>query len=386
MSDKAAAARRSIIVTGDVLRPAEDGFRPGQTGNIRWFHRLFRRRLEEATGLPVELRAWGAGFDTPAFYAVCGATPDVEGWARLHAAPALPVEALGMIARAHAGAAAVVGFEMAESVKAALALLGIPVLDFTVHPVRFGPDVFFAVQASHPEVFAALLPHHAEGREFLPWADLAAAAAQKLPPLPADLPGDLLVVGQTRVDRTLLHAGRVVSLADVGEALRGLAAHHHGVLFKPHPYGEGEAGLLRSGLPFRAVRRTRANVYALLAHEGVARVAGLSSSVLEEARYFGKPAEFLLRRPFDIPETRAGARPGQHLGIVEACFATDFWRTALAPLVPVTARDGGAAFRRPPNALRMSLRNFWGFNELTTDAEAEAREASARMAAGGASW
>jgi hypothetical protein len=57
-----------IIVTGDLLRPQDEAFRPAQNGNIQWFHRLVRRPLAAASGLAVEALVWGVdSFDTPGF-------------------------------------------------------------------------------------------------------------------------------------------------------------------------------------------------------------------------------------------------------------------------------------------------------------------------------
>jgi hypothetical protein len=355
---------RRILVTGDLLRPAPHGFRPAQAGNIAWIHALLRRALGQASGLPVERLAWREGFDTPAFYALAGEAPTLEGWAKLQDARSLPREALGLVARATEGAS-VVGFEMPGVLKGALSALGVPWIDLIVHPVRFLEDIFLAAQASHPDSFAALLDWHAEPGAFLGAADLLAAGALKLG-LPPELPGDLLVVGQTRGDRTLIEEGRMLDLADRAEALAALAARHRGLLFKPHPYGDPEFGVLRGRLPFAALHWTHANLYALLAHPSVARVAGMSSSVLVEAGYFGKPATWLFRPAFDLATARATARPGQYLAIVEGLLDADLWRAALAPLMPVTARDGHR-FRRRPDALRTALRNFWGYNEVTSD-------------------
>lgn len=156
-----------------------------------------------------------------------------------------------------------------------------------------------------------------------------------------------------------------MDLSDFGPELRALLGTG-GVVFKPHPYANTDFGALSAGLSMRRLHVTRENVYALLASEEIRRVVGVSSSVLLEARYFGQEAHLLHESPFDIPARRGEAVPGQHLSILDAWGETDFWRRALAPLMPVTRPDG-ARFHRPPNALRTSLRNFWGFNELSTD-------------------
>ena len=357
---------RRIVFSGDVLRSSEGGFHPGQTENILWFHRLLRNQLAAATGLPVSAVAWGQGIDTALLYELWGAEKGWRGWARLFDAGFAPDGVVAEMERAYGGAV-VIGFELAESMKRILSLLDIPFVDCAIHPVRFLDDVFFTMQTNDAAVFAAMLPDHAEDAVFLGPAGLLAATALKARP-ELRLRGEVLVLGQTRIDRALVRDGRVVDLSDFVPALRE-AVGGAPVAFKPHPYAHTDFGLLASGLSLGAMHVTHENVYALMASDAVRRVVGVSSSALLEARYFGQEVHILHESPFDIPARRGKAAPGQHLSVVEAWASTDFWRRILAPLLPVTAADGHR-FRPPPNALRISLRNFWGFNELTTDFQA----------------
>jgi hypothetical protein len=365
---------RRVIFTGDFLRPRDTPqrlagtpppvFRSSQTENIIWLYRLLRRRLAEATGLPVEMKAWGQGIDTPAFYRALGLEQDTEGWITAFATRTLNREALHILEAAFQDAL-VVSFEAPESIKQAFTYLGIPFVDLNLHPIRFLPDVFFAAQTNTRGVFEAMKRYHTPSATYFDWADLLSAAAIKLPHLPMP-PQTTLLLGQTRVDRSLIVDGQVRNLADYTAALRSLLQPGQPLMFKPHPYNPAGFGLLETGIPFGDVTWTSANIYALLAHENLSHVIGVSSSVLMEARYFDKKASSLAAPPFDIPDTAAEAVPGQYLSLYDSCFDTDFWRDVLSTVAP-TSTMTGHAFRRPANALRLSLRNFWGFNEMSTD-------------------
>lgn len=360
---------RRIVLTGDLLRPGNEAFGPAQTGNILWLHRLLRRPIAAASGLEVEALAWApppgsgaTGFDTPGFYAEAGATPDIEGWVTLFDADALAPAAVARFARAVEGAVAVIGFELAEMQKRLLSQLGIPWIDLNIHPIRFGPDVFFAVQTNHPEVAAALVPHHAEDHVFEPWADLLAATAVKTP-LSHPVEEGVLVVGQTRIDRALVADGRLVDLSDFAEGFHRAVGPEGRILFKPHPYNNDGFGLHGIGLPLRRILQLEDNAYLLMAQDAVRRVVGVSSSLVAEARFFGKDGVFLGESPFRIAPSRDAVAPLLHASVPEAWLWADFWRDLLAPLIDVGARDG----RRPtlgPNALRTALRQFWGWDEI----------------------
>jgi hypothetical protein len=360
---------KRLILTGDLLRPQEEAFRPAQTGNILWLHRLLRRPLAAASGMEVQALAWdpppgsgAASFDTPGFYAEAGASADIAGWVGLFDAPDLPRGALAMLAAPFEDAAAVIGFELAEVQKRLLSMLGIPWVDLNIHPLRFGPDIFFAVQTNHDGVLAALAAHHAEETAFEPWADLIAAMAVKVPIHPP-VTEPILLVGQTRVDRALIADGRLLDLGDVAGPLLRAVGREARVLFKPHPYNQAGFGLHEAGLPLHRLRETRENAYLLMAQDGIRRVVGVSSSLVEEARFFGKEGVFLGTPPFRIAPGRDALARGMHASVVEAWLSADFWRDLLAPVMAVTAQDG----RRPslgPNALRNALRQFWGFEEI----------------------
>ncbi len=352
---------RHIVLTGDILRPQDEAFRPAQSGNILWLHRLLRRPIGAATGLEVRPLTWeGAG--TPRLYAEAGATPDIAGWVGLFGAEALPRGAAEAMAASFAGAAAVIGFELAEVQKRLLTRLGLPFVDLNIHPVRFGPDIFFAVQTNHAGIAAELAAFHATDEAFEPWADLLSAMAVKVP-LHPPVTEQVLVVGQTRVDRALIAEGRLRDLSDFPDALHRAVGRAGRVLFKPHPYNPDGFGLHAAGLPLHRIREAADNAYLLLAQEGIRRVVGVSSSVVEEARFFGKEAVFLGTPPFRIPRDPRDLAPGGHASVVEAWLSADFWRAVLAPVLRVTAPDG----RRPslgPNALRNALRQFWGWEEI----------------------
>jgi hypothetical protein len=356
-------ASRRILVTGDLLRPSDDRFRSSQNGNTQWLHRLLRRPIAAATGLPVEALLWdAAGLDVPAFYAAAGATPDIEGWVGLFDAPSLPHEAAALLAAAFADAAAVVGFELPDILKRLLDAMGLAWVDLNIHPYRFGPDVLFAIATNHDGVLEALRAHHAEDAVFEPWADLMAATAIKMPPaLPVE--EAVLVVGQTQVDRALIRDGRLLDLADFAAPLHQAIGRAGRVLFKPHPYNPDGFGLHEVGLPLSRIREVQENVYVLLAQDALRAVVGVSSSVIAEARFFGKQGVFLGTPPMVVAPSRAALMPGMHASVVCAWLAADFWRDILAPIMPVTPRDGAQPVL-PPNALRGSLRQYWGHDEV----------------------
>ena len=354
---------KKVIITGDVLRPAETVFRPAQSSNIRWFSSLVRRSVQRVTGLAAEVVTWGEGFDTVGFYESSGFSMDTAGWAALYAADSLRLDAVSSIARGFQGAL-VLGFELRVCLKTSLTALDVEWIDFAIHPVRFGPDILFAAQTNSESVLQFLNSASVHPDSFGVWADIMMATSAKTPGL--DVKGaQTLLVGQTAADRTLIRDGKLLNFSAFPDSFQDICAEGP-VLLKEHPYANSDFGLSELRLPLHGVRRTTTNLYHLLSSSELQKVVALSSSVLVEAPYFFKTAVNLLPLPFDLDFEPGSGSYMHHFSITDNIASDAFWRRALEGL----GYSGGRAAepeRLPPNTLRTSLQNFWGYNELNSD-------------------
>lgn len=353
-----------IIVTGDIFRPNENRFTSSQAGNIRWFHTLIRGVVARATGRTVDVLSWEGSIDIGGFYDVAGVPRTIRGWSDLFDRRRLPPELDDVIALNFSGNL-VLGFEMPRVLYMAFDRLGIPYINVTIHPVRFLSDIYFGMATNHPEIFAALTPHAIPERDIERGAELTLAHVAK-----RDMShlgdADTLILGQTDYDRALISNGRFVSFIDYVDELQTHLAGAGEVLFKRHPYSNGDLGLHLAGVPLRRIRSIQDNFYELLGVDGIEKVISVTSGGTFEARYFGKTAIHLGAMQSPCVEPGASWGPEAHLGIFEGFLDEDFWRSVCAPLMSVTAPDG-YRYRRPPNTLRVALGEFWGLNQITTD-------------------
>ncbi len=353
-----------IIVTGDIFRPTETRFISSQAGNIRWFHTLVRGALGRATGQTVDVLTWPGPIDIGRFYDVAGADRTMRGWSDLFDRRRLPPELEDVIAL-NFSRNLVVGFEMPRMLYMALDRLDIPYINVTIHPVRFLSDIYFGMATNRPEVFAALTHHAIAERDIERGAELTLAHVAKEDR--SDLGDvDTLILGQTDHDRALISNGRFVSFIDYADALQTHLAGNGEVLFKRHPYSNGDLGLHLAGVPLLRIRSTQDNFYSLMGVDGIEKVISITSGGTFEARYFGKTPIHLGVMQSCCVEPGASWNPEAHLGIFEGFLDEDFWRSVCAPLMSVTAPDG-YRYRRPPNTLRVALGEFWGLNQITTD-------------------
>jgi len=184
----------------------------------------------------------------------------------------------------------------------------------------------------------------------------------------ATLPPDtLLVIGQMPFDSTQIIDGTFFDAQTRQAEINAICARHRAVVLKPHPQAPSHSLLhaaAASGANVLGVISD--NLYRLLALPEVSAVLTVSSSVAQEAPYFGKIVHALAPPPVRLGWRVDALAADAHASIDDTALSVDFWRLMLAPHVVVTARDG-ARLPPKPNRLRIALDSFWNFNEIDTD-------------------
>lgn len=170
----------------------------------------------------------------------------------------------------------VVGFELPPVYVRQLVNGGCKVISFTLSPIRFLSDLAWNIEL------------HGFNLDLRSWgildkqmryeAGLVKAATMKLIGMSCPDPTALLV-GQTLRDRSVIENGKFLSLLDFTPIIADLCQSHH-TIFKPHPHEKNLS------LDYQSAENI--NIYKLLSEPTVKTVISVSSSVLEEAHYFGK--------------------------------------------------------------------------------------------------
>ncbi len=364
-----------IVITGDVLRPdpAPTGWESATWKHVRWLHHMLAHSLETC-GFPVSTLAWdgkasptvNVWLDPHILYETLDDPLSLGSWARLCSRESAPDELVHWL-EPFVADALVIGYEMPEVMGDALRKLGRPYIDLILHPLRFMPDLVFAMRTNvpgHQHVLECFrLPESSIRRQA---SLICAKAAWMAPPRPMP-PETALVLGQVASDRAMITAdGAFTSLADHVESLHELCFDRPLVLYKPHPYARGNdpSGTAVQRLP--AIQVTNANFYHLLAQPEVDTVAALNSSGLFEARCFGRETRQFIPSLYDFESSflPAAGRPGSPVPLTGAWTQTDFWQCLLL------GKDEPAPAARPPvlepNRLRRSMNADWGYGFIET--------------------
>lgn len=306
------------------------------------------------------------GFDVNRYLQLCregaGLTGGERDWAAVYRQ--LPAEAAAYLCAHVPDGALVVGYELTPALRRALSAAGHAWLDIRLSPLRFASDLILALDSNDADLKARLLPHTLRLDQVFAEAALMAAQVryrQRYDTEPGPADGAWVWVGQTEADASLIDPqGHFVRLADHAATLRQ-AVGQAKVLYQPHPLAPDFAAREQAELERvlgRRVSRCTADTYELLAGERPVSFIGLSSGVLQEAQWFGKPA-VILEPPVCLPGFGAEAPAGTTLQVAAHEFLSEpLWASLLHP---EGRRAEPLRFPPRPNHLRELHNTWWGY-------------------------
>ena len=308
-----AMAADPIVRPGLAVLFMDDFTRCGVNGlhhhreNRGWLRRLLAPGLAAAGCTGQDWAHDGCHADVAAFMATLGLPASPAGWAATSTVDPLPTRAATWLDDRLHGAGLVIGFELPLFLLRHLSRRGIGFIDVGIDPVRFARDLFLRIRTNRRPIEHRL--QALELNEEVLWTDAALLAGHALrqhPPILDDPAASATVFfGQTAVDRALVKEGCLADPRAFVPAIAAAAAGSDVLLIRPHPC-EPDHGIVEDLARLLAqagitTRLTPANSYALLASEQVRRVVSLSSSLMTEAPFFGKPACPLVTPDIDHP-------------------------------------------------------------------------------------
>ncbi len=205
--------------------------------------------------------------------------------------------------------AAVIAFELSSLDKKYLDSVGIPWVNFKIHPIRFLDDLYFDVETSFVTDLSELeLPDdYIQVR-----ADVMRA---RYGFIDNQSSRRILIIGQTPIDKSLYFDGVFKKIPDYFDKLDLITQSFSGVDYRPHPYlTDVDVDKLITGR-YGAGSCIDADFYRVLSSGHYGAVCGISSSVLHEASYFRLDSIALEKRAitFGRPVSYAALIKHSHL-------------------------------------------------------------------------
>lgn len=340
-----------ILLTGDFLRPLEaDPCQSESVRRIRWFEDLLSPALSLVTDLPIDRLACDGELQLHSLYEDANLALSMDAWAQLYAGPITGPLASRIVDLCRD--AIVISIELPPSVAVVLHNANIPVIDASVDPHRFLYDIPLAWRSTLASVRDTFESFRVSSFEVRRRAGQIKAKTRWLPPI--DVPGGAtLVLDQVSTDAAMIDPARRrrVGWNDFLGELDRLKCFGP-ILWRPHPNNAGASAI--SHLLGDALQ-SNANIYQLLSHDHLVRVAAISSGGVLEGRAFGKEGMQFLDRFAGIPLDHWR----DPVPVVGHWLSPHFWSAVLAPLVDTRRHVPTMPVEK--DFLRRSINWDWGF-------------------------
>jgi len=359
-----------IIITGDVLRPSENGKANNQTVNINWLYHLLSRPLSLSTPLPIEVLHWSKeadSFDSIAFYKLNQHNSFPSDWIALYHKEGPFHKDLLAYMEQYFQNALVIGFELPEIFVNLFNELNIVYIDLIIHPIRYLDDIFFGFRTNDETIFQALQKHQLHSDHFLIHAGIHHATVSRMSQKTKLAAGSALFTGQVEIDKSLVKGDQILSLLDFKDEFGKIAQQYNKIYFKKHPYAKDNHAVNSFLQTFDNIEFIDENFYYLLGQDEITAVYSISSSTVLEAKYWGKHSEYFYKNPFKLAADNDQPFDSKaYIPIYDSFLEPTFWSSVLEQLVP-TNQTVTLSLPNKSNRLRNSLQNYWGYNFLDSE-------------------
>lgn len=261
-----------------------------------------------------------------------------------------------------------IGCELGLELRDWLTRNGYTYVNFWYHPFKLLDDIFFLVGSNDRNVYDMLMSRRVDSRklEFHARYYSLYARHNKMVRDAALEDGCCLFIGQLPRDKSVQDGGRFLTIADFPEKIAELESRYSRIYYVPHPkLGKDDVvGRFLSAHDRISVLRD-VPTYCLLASEKVRKVVALSSSVVYEAKLFGKDAEYLFRPLFDVDGPYS---PNSFVSVYHDYFRPSFWNDVIRCLDGESVSSAGGADDELMDfglgRIRDLVKAQWGFKYL----------------------
>ncbi|EPX77983.1 hypothetical protein Salmuc_03305 [Salipiger mucosus DSM 16094] len=262
----------------------------------------------------------------------------------------------------------VIGYELSPQTRALIEAVGADFIDIWLHPVRFMDDILFALRASRAGMQTLIEDWAVPRSKMEMYADRLRVQAFKgweRKELPIK-ENSAAFIGQMNNDKSVFRDGRFLDALDFRQEIETLARDHDEVLYLRHPYlKQGDEAVLAYLDTIPNVTVSDLPTYKVIAHPNVRTVMSISSSVLEEAKLFGKSTRCLFQPVIPLFD---GPAETHYASIMHAFLSPRFWTEILlaeygdrhTPLGAVPHTE----FDSPKDKMRDMLGFYWSYAQI----------------------
>ncbi|MBO9428593.1 HAD family hydrolase [Sulfitobacter sp. R18_1] len=359
-----------IHISSDFLMTQESE----QLSNLRWVTDLLNRPVEEGAGVKptpfIGHDTASNSFNRLEFFQLSDLSLDMQATHTWFDPAKITEASKKFLSNFISSEDLVIGYELSKQTRFILDSMGITYIDLWLHPVRFMDDIMFAMGSNNSNLGASLAQGEINSRTMQLYADRLKIQSYKgwerKDPIIVD--NSALFVGQTLNDKSVLKDGRFHSVLDFRAEMTKLSESHNHVYYSRHPFlKSGDEAELEFvlGLPNTSI--TSLPSYKLICHPRINCVAGLSSSVLTEAKLMDKETLQLMQSPYTLKALQGS--PDAYATRMHEVIDPSFWNTILStlsghPFFTQSRSPESVSFIDGKDKLRDMLGFYWGYGDI----------------------
>lgn len=203
--------------------------------------------------------------------------------------------------------AIVAGYELSEYTRRLFDRIGVRYVDIWLGPIRFLDDVTFAVRSNDKAIDERIASFVIDDDLISTQASLIKVQNYRGFNRVKEyfMPDTAVFAGQVMADKAILRDNRFLNVLDYKDEFKEICRRHKHVIYCRHPYLKGK-NLDDDVIDFVKGRRNTEimtsdlSFYQIITDDNITGVYSISSSVVAEARYFGKTARYLFKPVVDI--------------------------------------------------------------------------------------
>lgn len=195
----------------------------------------------------------------------------------------------------------IIGYELSELTKKSIDFLGIKYLDVWLSPIRFLNDLRFCFYSNDENIHHIFCEYKFDIKKIFNKAKIITnnirLGATEVNELPEN---SNLIVTQSMEDKSIVKNNKFLKLSDYREQLESICKKYTNNFILKHPnLNEKEFRKICEELSNEDIKPINFSGYKLLSSKNIIHLTGLSSSLLEEAKFFGKKITYLYKPVID---------------------------------------------------------------------------------------
>ena len=357
---------KRIIFTGDFLYHSYEHMQ----STSYWFFALTLPVIKQAIGINIDIGFKliddnGEEFSRRTFYEL-GGLKDVKYNYQAYNTETFNDDQIRYLKRFITKDTIIIGFELYEKLVKFLTKFGCTVIDFAFHSYKLFDDLSFGVATNDKNIYEHLITYQISQEQFYFYANYWKVFMQMQGMVKDKKLDDnsALFIGQTLLDKSVDKDGIYLNVTHFESKIKELSEQYSKVYYIPHPYLGRKRKIIYDFVKKCPYIELLGNcsTYGLLASDKVKKVVAISTSVLYEAKYFGKEIEYLYKPLFNID---VPFEEYSYVSIYEDYFNPKFWADILSPVCDVKkdVKDINY-FKGSSNKLRNIANLYWGYAQL----------------------